>query len=65
MNNDEWDDVDDEWTEAIDKAHPTRSNIHSNWATAMKMVGNRHSKYQLVSLVNWLLLGPPIKRIDK
>jgi hypothetical protein len=50
-----WEDVDDEWTAAIDAAHPTRGGSHENYATAMEMVGHRHSKGQLVSLVCWLL----------
>jgi hypothetical protein len=52
-----WEDVDDEWTEAIDAAHPTRSGSHDAYGTAMRMVGHRHSKGQLVSLVNWLLVS--------
>lgn len=51
-----WEDVKDEWTEAIDAAFPTRSGSHDEWGVAMKMVGHRHSKGELVSLVNWLLV---------
>ena len=51
-----WEDQDDEWTEAIDAAHPTRSDSHEEYGVAMKMVGHRHSKGELVSLVNWLLV---------
>lgn len=51
-----WEDIDDEWTEAIKEAHPTRSDSHEEYATAMRMVGHRHSKHELVSLVNWLLV---------
>jgi len=51
-----WEDVEDTWTNAIKAAHPTRSGSHDEYATAMQMVGNRHSKHELVSLVNWLLL---------
>lgn len=51
-----WEDVKDEWTEAVRAAHPTRSESHEEYATAMKMVGNRHSKGELVALVNWLLV---------
>jgi uncharacterized protein YfiM (DUF2279 family) len=54
-----WDDVDDEWTPAIKAAHPTRSPdqaaAHGWYGVAMRMVGNRHSKGELVSLVCWLL----------
>lgn len=52
----DWEDVKDQWSEAIKAAHPTRNNVHDYWATAMTMVGHRHSKYALVELVNWLLL---------
>lgn len=49
------DDVEDEWTEAIKAAHPTRNGSHETYATAMRMVGARRSKGALVELVNWLL----------
>ena len=52
----EWEDVDDEWTAAIKAAHPVRSESHLEYAVAMKMVGHRHSKGELVALVNWLLV---------
>jgi hypothetical protein len=52
----EWKDVDDEWTDAIKAAHPARSGAHDEYATAMKMVGHRHSKGELVALVTWLLV---------
>jgi hypothetical protein len=51
----DWEDVDDEWTKEIDAAHPTRGGSHEDYATAMKMVGHRHSKGELVALVCWLL----------
>lgn len=51
-----WEDVDDEWTEQIDAAFPTRSGSHQQYAAARKMVGHRHSKGQLVALVNWILV---------
>lgn len=50
-----WEDVNDEWTSQIKAAHPTRSGSHDEYGIAMKMVGHRHSKGELVSLVNWLL----------
>jgi hypothetical protein len=59
---DTWEDVDDEWSESIKRAHPTRSGSHDAYSVAMKMVGHRHSKGELVSLVNWLLLR--ISRAD-
>lgn len=52
-----FDSVKDEWSEAIAKAHPVRSESHEQWGTAMKMVGNRHGKGELVALVNWLLVN--------
>jgi len=52
----EWADRDDEWTEEIKAAHPTRSGSHAEYGTAMRMIGNRHSKSALVELVNWMLL---------
>lgn len=52
----EWKDVEDEWSEAINAAFPTRSGSHGQYGVAMKMVGNRHSKGELVALVNWLLV---------
>lgn len=52
----EWVDTKDEWTLEIDKAFPTRSGSHDEYATAMEMVHNRHSKGELVALVNWLLV---------
>jgi hypothetical protein len=51
----DWEDVDDEWTEEIKQAHPARSGTHDEYATAMRMVGHRHSKGALVALVTWLL----------
>lgn len=51
-----WAGVPDEWDDAIKAAFPTRSGSHEQYATAMKMVGHRHSKGELVALVNWLLL---------
>ena len=52
----DWEDVDDEWSQAIKAAHPIHTESHETYATAMKMVGHRHSKGQLVALVNWLLI---------
>lgn len=51
-----WDDKPDKWTPEIEAAFPTRSGSHEEYQTASEMVGNRHSKHALVSLVNWLLL---------
>jgi len=52
----DWTDVKDEWSAQIREAFPTRSGSHAEYATAMKMVGHRHSKGELVALVNWLLV---------
>lgn len=51
-----WNDYRDEWDRAIVEAFPTRSGSHDEYARAMEMVGNRHSKGELVALVNWLLV---------
>jgi hypothetical protein len=52
----EWEDATDEWTDAINAEFPTRSGSHHEYGVAMKMVGNRHGKGELVALVNWLLV---------
>jgi hypothetical protein len=52
-----WCDTPDEWTEAIMAAHPAHgSEAHDTYGVAMRMVGNRHSKGELLALVNWLLV---------
>lgn len=40
---------------AIAAAHPMRTGRHDLWAEAMRLVSERHAKYDLVELVNWLL----------
>lgn len=53
-----WRDKDDQWTEAIDAAHPVKSTHperHKLYERAMEMVGNRRGKGALVNLVSWLL----------
>lgn len=53
----EWSDTPDEWTAAIEAAHPAHgSESHDEYGTAMQMVGHRHGKGELVALVNWLLV---------
>lgn len=53
----EWEDVRDGWTDAVKAAHPAHgSGSHDEYGTAMQMVGHRHSKGELVALVNWLLV---------
>lgn len=51
----EWEDVDDKWTAPIKAAHPSRSDSHDAYGIAMQMVGHRHSKGELLALVNWLV----------
>jgi hypothetical protein len=48
-------DAPDQWTKEIDAAHPMETDSYGRYEIAMKMVGNRHGKYELVDLVNWLL----------
>lgn len=53
-----WRDRDDQWSDAVRAVHPTRSDDpkrHERFMTALEMVGNRHGKYELVGLVQWLL----------
>jgi hypothetical protein len=53
-----WKDRPDEWTDDILAVHPVNSTDperHNRFTLAMKMVGNRHGKYELVGLVHWLL----------
>lgn len=52
----DWEDVKDEWSKEIRSAHPARSDSHEEYGVAMQMVGHRHSKGELVALVNWLLV---------
>jgi hypothetical protein len=52
----QWGDVEDEWSDAILAELPTRSGSHESYALAMRMVGSRQSKGELVALVNWLLV---------
>ena len=51
-----WADRTDEHTAAIEAAFPTSSGSHDEYAIAVQMVGHRHSKRELVALVNWLLV---------
>jgi hypothetical protein len=41
--------------DAIKAAHPTRTGKHDRYATAMRFVSARRSKFGLIELVNWLL----------
>lgn len=51
----EWQDRDDELTEAIDELHPCETGDHQTYTKAMELIGNRHSKGSLVCLVNYFL----------
>lgn len=51
-----WEDKEGDWTPCIVADHPARSGAYDTYDTAMKLVGNRHSKGALVALVNHLLL---------
>lgn len=51
----EWQDKRDRWTSMIDASHPMKTGTHDAYATALEMVGNRHSKGALVELVCWLV----------
>lgn len=56
------DDKRDQWTPMIEASHPLEvgtKDAHDAYATAMEMVGNRHSKGALVDLVCWL-----VQRVD-
>lgn len=54
---DEWDDkeLSPEEEQAMHEAFPTRSGRHELYAEAMRLVGAKRSKGELVKLVNWLL----------
>jgi len=51
----EWKDEVDQYTPAIDAAHPENGGSHAHFMQALEMVNHRHGKYPLVNLVNWLL----------
>lgn len=42
--------------EAINAAHPIKTGDHKTYERAMRLVGERDSKSDLVDLVNWLLV---------
>ena len=48
-------DVCDEYSDAIDAAHPMNTKNFNCYNRAQEMVNNRHSKGSLVDLANWLL----------
>jgi hypothetical protein len=53
-----WKDRPDQWTDAIAAVHPVNSDDpqrFKRFELALEMVGNRHGKYELVGLVQWLL----------
>lgn len=51
----EWADMPLPEDKDIEAAFPTRSGRHELWAEAMRLVGAKRSKGELVKLVNWLL----------
>lgn len=51
-----WGDQRDEHSDAIDAAHPCETKDFASFDTALTMVGKRRGKYELVGLVNWLLV---------
>jgi hypothetical protein len=51
-----WEDLPLPEDDAIKAAHPLRSGRHDLYAEAMRLVGERHAKAELVELVNWLLV---------
>lgn len=50
-----WGDQRDEYSDAIDAAHPCETKAFETFDKALAMVSKRHGKYELVGLVNWLL----------
>jgi hypothetical protein len=59
-----WEDAPLPEDEVIRAAFPTRSGKHETYAEAMRLVGARHSKGQLVALVNWLLVARDAMRAE-
>ncbi|APB99061.1 hypothetical protein [Polynucleobacter asymbioticus] len=51
----DWGDRDDEWTDEIKAAHPLNTGFYDTYHLACEMVHNRHGKFALVALVNWLI----------
>jgi len=68
-----WKDRDDQWSDAINAIHPmnaTDPKRHHRFMVALAMVGNRHGKYELVGLTQWLLTRAEkaeaeVKRLNK
>lgn len=50
-----WEDADLPEEAEIAASHPTRTGRHDLYAEAMRLVGAKRSKGELVKLVNWLL----------
>lgn len=59
----DWKDTEDDLTEEINAAHPEHTGDHDLYSEAMRLVGNRHSKYALVELVNYLLSENKIAKV--
>ena len=55
--------------EQIEATHPMNTGRHDLYKEALRLVGERHAKYDLVDLVNWFLvrldLWEPKKDGDK
>lgn len=53
-----WEDNNDKYSDDIAEVHPAtcENPDHETYEKAVQMVSNRHSKYELVDLVNWLLV---------
>jgi len=51
----DWEDREDEWSKEIQRAHPINTGFFNTYDLACEMVGNRHGKFALIALVNWLL----------
>lgn len=60
---DDWADRVDEYSDKIKEAHPLRSKAYKEYALAMRMVGDRKSKAELVDLVCWLLQKTDINNL--
>ena len=48
----------------INAAHPSNTGRHDLYRQAMELVSERHAKFELVRLVNWLLTQIPTPQKD-
>ncbi len=51
-----WEDTPQPEDDAIAAAHPLKTDNHATYAEARRLVSARHSKGNLIDLVNWLLV---------